>query len=144
MAHEANSHRCPACGAAMVYEERPDTVEYRGRKREVPTLGWWCTSCEEATFTGEALVNNERVFQSFKAEVDGVLKPAEVTTIRERLHLSQRAAGERLGGGARAFQKYESGKTAVSVPMSNLLRLLANDPKRLEELPMTNSDDGAE
>jgi len=54
--------------------------------------------------------------------------------IRERLQLSQRRAGELLGGGPRAFQKYESGSQQVSVPMTNLLRLLAKDPKRLAEL----------
>jgi HTH-type transcriptional regulator/antitoxin MqsA len=53
---------------------------------------------------------------------------------REKLRLSQRRAGEVLGGGPRAFQKYESGKQAVSVPMSNLLRLLARDPSRLREI----------
>jgi HTH-type transcriptional regulator/antitoxin MqsA len=39
-----------------------------------------------------------------------------------------------LGGGPRAFQKYEAGTQAVSSPMSHLLTLLANDPKRLDEL----------
>ncbi len=63
-----------------------------------------------------------------------MLGPAEVAKARERLGLSQRKAGEILGGGARAFQKYESGKQAVSVPMSHLLTLLSNDPKRLREL----------
>ena len=59
------------------------------------------------------------------------LGPAQV---REKLRLSQGRAGEVLGGGPRAFQKYESGKQAVSVPMSNLLRLLARDPSRLREI----------
>lgn len=68
------------------------------------------------------------------AEVDEVLGPQEVTKVREKLGLSQRAAGELLGGGPRAFQKYEAGKQAVSTPMSNLLRLLVNDPSRLDEL----------
>jgi HTH-type transcriptional regulator/antitoxin MqsA len=57
--------------------------------------------------------------------------------VREALGLSQRKAGELLGGGPRAFQKYESGKQAVSVPMSHLLRLLARDPSRLKELDAT-------
>lgn len=48
--------------------------------------------------------------------------------------ISQRKAGELLGGGPRAFQKYESGAQAASAPMSNLLRLLANDPSRLREI----------
>ena len=68
------------------------------------------------------------------ADVDEVLGPHEVTQVREKLGLSQRAAGELLGGGPRAFQKYEAGKQAVSAPMSNLLRLLANDPTRVNEL----------
>jgi len=53
--------------------------------------------------------------------------------------LSQRKAGELLGGGPRAFQKYESGKQAVSVPMNNLLRLLSNDPSRLHEIESSTS-----
>jgi HTH-type transcriptional regulator/antitoxin MqsA len=50
------------------------------------------------------------------------------------LGLSQRKASELLGGGPRAFQKYESGTQALSVAMSHLLRLLAKDPARLREL----------
>jgi HTH-type transcriptional regulator/antitoxin MqsA len=38
-------------------------------------------------------------------EEDG---PAEITTVRQKVHLSQRKAGELLGGGPRAFQKNES------------------------------------
>ncbi|MBX7115564.1 MAG: type II toxin-antitoxin system MqsA family antitoxin [Myxococcaceae bacterium] len=49
-------------------------------------------------------------------------------------HLSQRRAGKLWGGGPRAFQKYEAGTQQVSVPMTNLLRLLARDPRRLHEL----------
>jgi len=99
------------------------------------TLGWWCTKCGEAILEGAALQAREKAFLELKAEVDGVLGPAEVMAARERLGLSQRKAGEILGGGPRAFQKYEAGKQAVSVPMSRLLTLLANNPKRLRELP---------
>jgi HTH-type transcriptional regulator/antitoxin MqsA len=57
-----------------------------------------------------------------------------VRAIRLRLKLSQRKAGEILGGGPRSFQKYESGEVLVSRPMTQLLRLLERDPKRLKEL----------
>lgn len=36
--------------------------------------------------------------------------------------------------GPRAFENYEAGSQAVSVPMSRLLTLLANDPSRIHEL----------
>jgi HTH-type transcriptional regulator/antitoxin MqsA len=126
---------CPECGGRMVYERHDDVLEYRGRKRTIKTLGWWCTKCGEGILTGEPLVRHEKAYLRLKAEVDGVLGPQQVALVRERLGLSQRRAGELLGGGPRAFQKYESGKQAVSVPMSHLLRLLAKEPSRLKELP---------
>jgi len=125
---------CPECGGIMRFESRPDVVSYKGHERTIETLGWWCTQCGEGILAGDALKANEQVFQELKAEVDAVLSPAEVAAIRAKLGLSQRKAGELLGGGPRAFQKYEAGTQAVSTPMSNLLRLLANDPSRLAEL----------
>ncbi len=118
----------------MRYEKHDDVLVYKDHTRTIKTLGWWCSKCGEAILTGEPLVAHERAFQQLKAEVDGVLGPAEVARIRIALGLSQRKAGEILGGGPRAFQKYESGKQALSVPMSHLLRLLAGDPSRLREL----------
>jgi HTH-type transcriptional regulator/antitoxin MqsA len=109
-------------------------LTYQGHEKHVRLIGWWCADCGEATFEGPALVAAERAFLELKAEVNEVLGPQEVAEIRAKLGLSQREAGELLGGGPRSFQKYESGKQAVSVPMSNLLRLLAADPSRLEEL----------
>jgi HTH-type transcriptional regulator / antitoxin MqsA len=118
----------------MRFEKRPDEIQYEGRKRTLRTLGWWCSKCNEAIFDGAVLKAREKAFLQLKAEVDGVLGPKEVAKVRESLKLSQRKAGEILGGGPRAFQKYESGQQAVSVPMSNLLRLLAREPRRLREL----------
>jgi HTH-type transcriptional regulator / antitoxin MqsA len=134
MANRIKKQPCPECGGEMRYKKQDDVLEYKGHRRTIKTLGWWCAKCGEGILYGDALVAHEKTFRHFKAEVDGVLKPAEVARVREALGLSQRKAGELLGGGPRAFQKYESGKQAVSVPMSNLLRLLANDPERLKEI----------
>lgn len=125
---------CPECGGRMVQQRRRDTVQYKGHKAEVMVAGHWCTACGEAVLEGPALEQRERAFLELRAKVEGVLSPHEVASIRERLGLSQRRAGEVLGGGPRAFQKYESGEQQVSAPMTNLLRLLAADPRRLEEL----------
>lgn len=109
---------CSECGAEMRYEKQTDEVNYLGHKRAIETLGWWCTKCGEAILEGPALQVREKTFLEVKAEVDGVLGPDEVATARVLLGLGQRKAGEILGGGPRAFQKYEAGKQAVSVPMS--------------------------
>jgi HTH-type transcriptional regulator/antitoxin MqsA len=90
--------------------------------------------CGEAILSGEPLRAHAKALLELKAEIDEVMSPAEVAVVREMLGLSRRKAGEVLGGGPRAFQKYEAGTQAVSAPMSNLLRLLAKDPSRLGEL----------
>jgi HTH-type transcriptional regulator/antitoxin MqsA len=134
MAKRHESIGCPACGGRAVYETRTDTVEYKGQTAPVKVAGYWCAKCGEAVLDGDALEKREQAFLGLRANVEGVLSPTEVTSIRERLKLSQRRAGELLGGGPRAFQKYESGSQQVSVPMANLLRLLDKDPRRLSEI----------
>lgn len=143
MAKQIKTQPCPSCGGTMRFERHDDVLVYRDHKKVIKTLGWWCAHCDEAILDGKALAVRERAFLELKADVDEVLGPHEVTQVREKLGLSQRAAGELLGGGPRAFQKYEAGKQAVSTPMSNLLRLLANDPARLDELRATSKPRGS-
>jgi HTH-type transcriptional regulator/antitoxin MqsA len=78
----------------------------QGHSRKLKTLGGWCAKCGESILEGTALRASERAFLELKAEVDGVLGPREVAAVREKIGLSQRKAGELLGGGPRAFQKY--------------------------------------
>jgi len=134
MAKRLESIACPECDGRAVYGTRTDTVEYQGQTATVRIPGYWCAKCGEAVLEGAALEKREQAFLGLRAKAEGVLSPTEVTSIRERLKLSQRRAGELLGGGPRAFQKYESGSQQVSVPMTNLLRLLAKDPRRLSEI----------
>lgn len=143
MTTKKRSVQCVECGSSMVYEVRKDSVSYKGQSRDFEVAAWWCTSCDEAILDGDALKKSEAVFQSLKAAVDGVLGPTEIAAVRKKLGLSQARASELLGGGPRAFQKYESGKTAVSVAMSNLLRLLDRDPLRLRELEPKQAVPGA-
>jgi hypothetical protein len=78
-----------------------------GDPQVLGAVGLWCSECGEASGDGPP-------------NIDGVLDPAEVEAARVRIGLSQRKAGQILGGGPRAFQKYEAGTQAVSVPMSRL------------------------
>ena len=63
-----------------------------------------------------------------------LLSPDEIRMIREGLGLTQREAGELLGGGPNAFAKYESGRTAPSTAFANLLMLLKANPGALNTL----------
>ncbi len=56
------------------------------------------------------------------------MSPEEIRAIRELLGLTQREAGELLGGGPSAFAKYESGTGKPSAAIVRLLELLKADP----------------
>ena len=58
----------------------------------------------------------------------------DIRRIREGLGLTQVEAGELLGGGPRAFTKYENGTIKPSASVANLLRLLDENPGALETL----------
>jgi HTH-type transcriptional regulator/antitoxin MqsA len=135
MTKENDANRlCHDCGACLQRDIRPMTVRYRGTEATFEQPGWYCPQCGEGVVGGEDLATTRIVRANLKAEVEGVLSPSEVKRIRTALHLSQRKAGELLGGGSQAFHKYESGLVGVSRAMSNLLRLLDSDIERLGEL----------
>lgn len=72
-----------------------------------------------------------------KPDADPLL-PADIRRIRESLGLNQVEAGELLGGGIRAFQKYESGSVTPAATTINLLRILDADPTALGALTGTH------
>lgn len=134
---------CRKCGAPMVYETRELVVEYDGHSTPVKIPGWWCTQCQDQRPTGKAATLYRRAHATFKAQADDLLTPEEVTRIREKLNLSQRAASRLLGGGAHGFHQYESGERSAKLALSQLLRLLDAHPHLLRELkpPTRETDD---
>lgn len=67
-------------------------------------------------------------------ETDREITPDEIRDIRKSLGLSQVEAGEVLGGGPRAFAKYESGLVKPAAAIVNLLRLLDAHPEMMAAL----------
>jgi HTH-type transcriptional regulator / antitoxin MqsA len=130
----ADTMVCHECGGRMARGAKPVEFEYKGQKIILEQPGWYCASCEESVLTGADMMATEPAFLEFKATVDGLAPPKEVSRIRKKLKLPQRKAGLILGGGVHAFQKYESGKDLPTKAMSNLLRLLDNQPALLEHL----------
>lgn len=62
------------------------------------------------------------------------IEPDEIRAIRKRLGLSQAEAGELLGGGPRAFTKYETGTVRPAAAVVTLLRLLERNPSLIGQL----------
>ncbi len=130
----AANQKCHACSGVMRRDARPMTITFRGEDATFELPGWYCESCDESVHSGKDMRVSDAALHDLKARVEGLLAAAQVRSVRKKLKLSQRGAGRLLGGGPNAFQKYESGATMVSRPMSNLLRLLASNPRLLEEL----------
>lgn len=113
---------------------RSMTLTYKGESVTFDMPGWYCEQSEESIHTGEDMKVSDRMLNRLKARSEGLLEPEEIRSIRKRLHLSQEAAGLMIGGGPRAFQKYESGDLLPSRAASSALALLAHDPKALSVL----------
>ena len=72
-------------------------------------------------------------------EVEDQLDPSEIRRIRVKLGLSQLEAGKLLGGGPRAFTKYEKGIVKPASSVVNLLRLLEANPSMISVLRESES-----
>lgn len=68
------------------------------------------------------------------AKINPEITPEEIRVIRQELGLSQVKAGELLGGGPRAFTKYEAGTVKPAASVVNLLRLLEANPGAMATL----------
>ena len=113
---------------------RPMTLTYNGESITFDMPGWYCDQSEESIHTGEDMKVSDRTLNRLKARSEGLLEPEEIRSIRKKLHLSQEAAGLMIGGGPRAFQKYESGDLLPSRAACSALALLRHDPNALTVL----------
>jgi len=125
---------CPETGAPMHRSVRPMTITYKGESITFDMPGWYCDQSEEGIHTGADMKVSDRMLNRLKARSEGLLEPEEIRRIRKKLKLSQEAAGLLIGGGPRAFQKYESGDLLPSRAVSSALILLDHDPKALPVL----------
>lgn len=125
---------CPETGAPMHRDVRPMTLTYKGESITFDMPGWYCDASDQSIFTGADMKLSDRMLNRLKARVEGLLEPEEIRRIRKKLGLSQGAAGEMIGGGSRAFQKYEAGDLLPSRAISSALILLDHDPKALRIL----------
>ncbi len=129
-----NYEICHECGSKMFRDTKPDTLTYKGQSITINQPGYYCSGCDEVVITGKDAKATEASFCELKAKAEGLLTPEQVKEIRKMLKLSQAKAGEILGGGPRAFYKYEKGLTLLSRPMHNQLILLSHHPEMINEL----------
>ena len=128
--------KCPECGGAELVpgvKELPFT--YKGKTIMLETHADFCPLCGEGVLSDEEADRLDALSAAFRSEVNKELfDPDFVLSVRKKLGLDQRQAGELFGGGANAFSRYELGKARPPQALVQLFKLLDNDPARLREL----------
>jgi HTH-type transcriptional regulator/antitoxin MqsA len=119
----------PTTGKTLRRDVRTRVVTFGSMSRAVETPGWYPDDDSDSIHSGADLAQSDRAFQDLKAAYS-----AHVRKVRKQLNLTQEEAGRIIGGGRRAFQKYESGATPPSDAAVGLIELLHRHPEDLEFL----------
>ncbi len=125
---------CLATGAPMYRGARPMTLRYGNETVTFDMPGWYCDASDESIHSGADMKVSDRALNRLKARADGLPEPADIRRVRKKLGLTQEQAGMLIGGGPRAFQKYETGDLLPSRAISSALALLDHDPSSLAVL----------
>src|SRR5262249_27058637 len=109
------------------------TITVDGQPLTYGQPGWWASLDDPEDNDGQLTDEDKVIRAAARREArakakHAVLTPLVIRAIRELCGLSQQAAARVLGGGAKAFEKYESGEVAPSSSMTRLLLLAAKRP----------------
>ncbi len=119
----------PITGQVLSRQVRMQTVTFGSLSAEVEVPGWYPEDGSDSIHSGRDLEKKEEVVQELRQAYG-----KRVRKIRKNLKLTQVEAGSIVGGGPRAFQKYERGVMAPSEAAIGLLEILSVDPSKLSTL----------
>ena len=124
----------PETGKTLRRRVGPQTISFGSMSRTINVPGWYPDDDSDAIHSGADLAESDRIFRELRAAY-----AAHVRSVRKRLKLTQEEAGRLIGGGRRAFQKYESGATPPSDAAIGLIEILHRDPGKLDILKSIRS-----
>jgi HTH-type transcriptional regulator/antitoxin MqsA len=110
------------------------TINFDGEAFTYGQPGWWASIDDPADNEGQLTDEDNVIRAAARREArakakHSVLSPLVIRAIREGCGLTQKEAAQVFGGGAKAFEKYESGEVAPSSSMMRLLLLAAKRPE---------------
>lgn len=134
MVHKPHSHNtpCPVCGKGTIKVKiiRNYKTRIRGYPFTVPQacIGI-CDQCGEHIFTAKETQCWEELFDQSLEERHALLKPAEITQLRERLGLSKKDFAYLLGVSLRSIHHWENPerKTPPSRGADLMMRLVQRE-----------------
>ena len=124
-----NTRIHPETGETLTRGLRKMKVRVGPFAEEVTVGGWYPEGDGDAVHIGADLA----AFDEARKRLAG-LYATHLRSSRKRWRLTQEQAGRLIGGGKRAFQKYESGKALPTEAAVGLIELLNADEANLERL----------
>ena len=119
----------PETGMELRRDVRQQTIVVGSLSQTVDVPGWYPEGDGDAIHTGADLKASNEAYKLLREQY-----AAHVKSVRKKLRLTQEEAGVIIGGGKRAFQKYESGRTPPSDAAVGLIEVLARHPEEVATL----------
>lgn len=138
--------KCPVCGSGTLTKKIIEEVfDYKGKTLTIKDyVIYECSVCEESIVDRKTLEDTESSLIEFRRKVDNLLTPNEIRKIRMLFGYTQEEFGNILGGGKKAFARYENGAITQSRAMDNQLKMLRSNPKILAVIVKKLPDKGVE
>jgi len=119
----------PDTGKLLRRDARAQTVCVGSLSRDVDVHGWYPEDDSDSVHSGEDLQAVESAYRELRMDY-----AARIKAVRKKLGLTQEEAGRIIGGGRRAFQKYERGTMQPSEAAIGLIEILDRHPEEVTTL----------
>jgi HTH-type transcriptional regulator/antitoxin MqsA len=119
----------PDTGKLLRRYVRAQTVCVGSLSRDLDVAGWYPDDDSDSIHSGEDLQAVECAYRELR-----VAYAARIKAVRKKLGLTQEEAGRIIGGGCRAFQKYERGIMQPSEAAVGLIEILDRHPEEVTTL----------
>jgi HTH-type transcriptional regulator/antitoxin MqsA len=127
---------CPICASeGLVRNETTEVFQYKGKSISIEDyVSYECPVCEESIVDKDTLKASGKILKDFEREIDGFLMSDDIKRIRKKLKMTQEELSTLLGGGLKAFARYENCQVTQSKVMDNLLRVIDKYPTAINVL----------
>lgn len=119
----------PETGKVLRRDVRPQSVIVGSLSCTLDVPGWYPDDDSDSVHSGVDLKALDEAYKALREDY-----ATHVKSVRKKLGLTQEEAGVIIGGGKRAFQKYESGRMPPSDAAVGLIEVLARHPEEVATL----------
>lgn len=126
---EEMSMVCLECGGDMVLSTEPLTEMYKGEEITVSGLEYFiCSNCGEVVMSAEMADKQAREMARVYASRHALLSPAEITSLRKKLGLTQAQFESLIGVSRPTVCRWERGSSQQSETANILMRMIRDVP----------------